>query len=148
MAHATTLPALPLAVLLATSVGGCVPTTDAPPYMRLIDQRSFASGAQPVQEARMLPKFPLVTIRFVSPQTDFVAPLDQAVDAAIARKPDAEFDVIIPLPPKAVPDDAMQRHAADVAHEIAERGVLPDRIHIGIAQDQGAPFRELRIFTR
>jgi hypothetical protein len=137
-----------LATLLALLTTGCVPAFDGPPYMHLIDQRSFASGPIATKDARVLPKLPLATIRFSSPNTEFAHDLDNAVDAARDRKPEAEFDVIIPLPPNASPSEAMQRHATEVAHEIAERGISTDRIHIGIAQDQGAPPGELRIFVR
>jgi type IV pilus biogenesis protein CpaD/CtpE len=116
--------------------------------MHLVDRRSFTSGTVGAKDALVLPNLPLVTIRFSAPDTEFAEQLDQAVDAAVDRKADAEFDVVIPLAPKAVPSEAMQNHATDVAHEIAERGISTDRIHIGVAQDQGAPSGELRIFVR
>jgi len=134
--------------LPALLLTGCIPAPGAAPYMQLLDQRSFASGTPPTQDVRVLPPLPLVTIRFITPQTDFAPALDRAIDAAIARKADVELDVVLPLPPKVTPDEAMQRHATDIAHEIAERGVAPERIHIGVAQDQGAPIHELRIFAR
>ena len=133
---------------LAILAAGCVPSPDGLPYVRLLDQRSFTSGTAGTKDAVVLPNLPLVSIRFATPDTEFAAELDKAVDAAVDRKPNAEFDVVIPLQPRAVPSEAMQNHATDVAHEIAERGISTDRIHIGIAQDQGAPFGELRIFVR
>ena len=135
-------------ILIAVLLGGCVPNFDGPPYVRLIDKRSFASGTAGSKDAMVLPRLPLATIRFVTPDTEFATELDDAVDAAVDRKADAEFDVLIVVPPKGVPGETMEARATDVAHEIAERGVSTDRIHIGIAQDQGAPFGELRIFVR
>ena len=136
-------------IAIASLLGGCVPSPDGPPYMRLIDRRSFAPNADAASGAPLvLPHRPLATIAFTSPGPPDLSALDAAIDAALTRKHDAEFDVITPLAPKAEPDEPMQRHAVDIAHEIAERGVSPDRIHIGIAQDQGAPARELRIYVR
>ncbi len=137
-----------LAPALLLALAACTPQFQSVPYLHLVDQRDFTSGTPGSQDARPLPKLPLVSIIFVSPTTEFANELDAAVDAARDRKPDAEFDVVIALKPPAVAGDTMQAHATAVAHEIAERGISPDRIHIGIAQDQGASINELRIFVR
>ncbi len=137
-------------LLIATCLlAGCVPSPDGLPYMRLIDRRSFAPQGEAASGTPLvLPHRALATVNFNTPAMPDYTALDAAVDAAQARKSDAEFDVVAPLRPNAEPEQAMQRHAIEVAHEIAERGVSPERIHIGIAQDQGAPPRELRIYVR
>ena len=133
----------------ACLLAGCVPSPDGLPYMRLVDRRMIAPQGGAVSGTPLvLPHRALATVDFNTPAMPDYTALDNAVDAALARKREAEFDVVAPLRPQAEPDDAMQRHAIEVAHEIAERGVSPERIHIGIAQDQGAPPRELRIYVR
>jgi hypothetical protein len=137
-------------VLLATTlIAGCVPATDGPPYLRLLDRRDFQpQGAAASGAPIVLPHFPLAVVAYNGPEQPSFTALDTAVDAARDRKNDVAFDVLIAVRPGTVPSDAMQRHAVDVAHEIAERGIPTDRIHIGIAQDQGAGPQELRIYVR
>jgi hypothetical protein len=136
---------VPLALLLA----GCVPTTQGgPPYMHLLDQRSFAGSGQAPTAMPALPPLPLATIRFTQPDIDFAPALAQAVEEALARKPDAAFDVITPLPKGAAPDARSEDEAAQVARSIAEQGVQPDRIHIGLVEDPGAATHEVRVYVR
>jgi hypothetical protein len=140
---------LALALLASTLLAGCAPAADGPPYLRLLDRRAFEpAAAAPSGQPAILPHLPLAVISYGGPQEPSLAALDAAVDAAFARKRDVEFDVLAAVRPGGLPDEAMQRHAVDVAHEIAERGISTDRIHIGIAQDQGAAPRELRIYVR
>ena len=138
-----------LVLLASTLLAGCVPAPEGPPYLRLLDRRAFEpASATPSGEPAILPHIPLAVIVYSGPEEPSLAGLDAAVDAAYARKRDVEFDVLPAVRPGALPDEAMQRHAVEVAHEIAERGIPTDRIHIGIAQDQGAGPHELRIYVR
>ena len=135
-------------LLTGALLSGCVPAPDAPPYLRLIDQRAFEPPSAPVTGAPLaLPRRALVVISYDSPSDPPMAALDAAVDAAYARKQDVSFEILAAVRPNGQPDEAIQRHAIAIAHEIAERGISPSRIHIGIAQDQGASPRELRIYV-
>ncbi|MDR3522771.1 MAG: hypothetical protein P4L66_01580 [Acetobacteraceae bacterium] len=136
-------------LLTGTLLSGCVPAPDASPYMRLIDRRAFEPPSAPVTGAPLaLPRRALVVISYDSPSDPPMAALDAAVDAAYARKQDVSFDILAAIRPGGQPDAAIQRHAIALAHEIAERGISPTRIHVGIAQDQGASPRELRIYVQ
>jgi len=135
-------------LITGTLLAGCVPAPEAP-YLRLIDRRAFEpSSVAPTGVALALPRQALAVVAYDGPSDPPLAQLDAAVDAAMARKHDVSFEILAAIRPDGQPDAAMQRHAVDVAHEIAERGISPERIHIGIAQDQGASPRELRIYVR
>jgi hypothetical protein len=136
-----------LAALLL--VGGCTPA-DHFPYVRLIDQRTFApSGTAPTAaDLKNLPALPLATVRFDVPDEDFTPALAEAVEAATARKPDVEFDVIAPVAHGATPGPYAAEDAATVARAIAEQSVPPERIHLGVVEDAGTPAREIRVYVR
>jgi hypothetical protein len=81
---------------------GCLP-----PDFKLIDQRTFWPPHNPTSAdiARAnLPPEPLVIIRFDQPDYDYRPALADAVQAAQARKPDVEFDVLTPIPTAAAQD--------------------------------------------
>jgi hypothetical protein len=136
------------AFLLAAALPGC----------KLIDQRTFqakAVGPQPadIDHAKLAP-LPFVTIDMSNPDADFRPDLAQAVEAAQARKPDVEFDVLAPFPTNATPDVQdrfTQNGKADteaVASALGYDGVSQDKVHIGFRGDPGSPPREVRIYLR
>lgn len=134
---------------LLVLLGGCTPTLSGPPYLHLLDQRDLAgSDAPPPSPATNLPPLPLAVIRFDLVAVDFRPQLDAAIDAALARKSDAEFDLVTPVTHSAVPDQTIQSHATQVAREIAQHGVDPTHIHIGATEDPGAPASEIRVYVR
>lgn len=136
-------------IALALLTAGCTVSTHAP-YLALIDQRTFvAPGTAPVAgDVKALPALPLATIRFGQQGFDYVPDLARAVDEAVSRKPDVEFNVNIPVARGQVPSAQATSDAADVARAIAEQSVVPEHIHVGAIEDSGAPAREVRVYVR
>jgi hypothetical protein len=128
----------------------------------LIDQRTVARWvggprAAPSQAdlaEAALPPLPLLVLRFDQPNPDDAATLAEAAEAALARKPDAVFDVITPVPTSAPRDqqDAFVRRGADdarsVADALATAGVPPGQLRLGLRSDPGNPAREVRVYVR
>ncbi len=136
-------------VLLAALVSGCAPSL-SPPYLTLIDQRTFSGTpvAPQAADVKALPALPLAIIRFDQPDYDYAPDLARAVDLALSRKPDAEFNVVSPVARGTVPSAQVGQDAANVARSIAEQSVPPERIHVGLIEDSGTPLREVRVFVR
>ncbi len=124
----------------------------------LVDQRTFertAKGPSQPDLARVArPSLPLVTIRFDRPDYDFRPDLGEAVDAAQSRKPDVAFEVVavLPIDPAKPVDSAKLREgqtdAAEVATALASDGVPPDRVHLALRGDPGAPPPEVLVYVR
>ncbi len=140
--------AVALAPLLGLLSAGCT----------LIDQRTFNPQAGMPAKAPVAPGPapipPLVAIDFGKPSPDYAASLNQAVAAALARKPDVQFDVITIVP--ATGTAAQQTEAAvglipdarEVARAINRDGVDDDRIHLLARADAGATTRQVQVFVR
>lgn len=138
--HLSWLPA----VLLA--LGGC----------RLIDQRTFErapQGPTPAALARpVLPPLPLVRLQ-PSNDPDWRTQLDTAVQAVLARNPDAHFDLLTPIPVKAKRDvqdgfaHAGTFDAQMVAKALEDDRIDPTHITIGFQGDAGSPTREVRLYA-
>jgi hypothetical protein len=129
----------------------------ATPGCRLIDQRTFAptpSGPTGAALARPdLPPLPLVTIRLTNPDVDWRSTLDEAVHAAVLRKPEVSFEVLTPVPTRRSPaeqDRFVRTGTADaqmVAEALQADGIAPDHITLGLQDDAGAPGREVRLYA-
>lgn len=144
--------ALPLLSCLLLLLAGC----------ELVDQRTVArwTGQKPpggtAADAALtdLPALPYVVVRYDDPTADPAPMLAQAAEDALARKPDARFEVITPVPtalPPDAQDSAIRQGAADartVADDLAEAGVDPAHIHLGLRGDPGQPEREVRVYVR
>jgi hypothetical protein len=138
---------LALAALLLVAVAGC----------RLIDQRTFGAAPTAPQPAALaqpgLPASPLLTLQLTNPDFDWRTPLDDAVRAALARKPDVAFDVVAPIPTNAPLDkqDAYMRTGrADmlmIAQALEADGIPPARITLALRGDPGTPPREIRLYV-
>jgi hypothetical protein len=125
----------------------------------LVDQRTVArwlgeAPAAPAEAGRALPALPLVVIRFDQPDVDYAPALSEAAQAALARKANAVFDIVTPVPtalPAAEQDAIARRGAADaraVADTLATQGVPPGQLRLGLVGDAGAPAREVRVYVR
>ena len=136
---------LPALLVLA----GCMPSRNFP-YATLIDQRTFQrAGTVPEASAlKNLPDRPLATIRFDDPDASIDPEIARAVELALSRKPDAEFNVIIPVGRGKVPGEQAERDATTVARSIAMPSVQPDHIFIGVSEDAGNPPREVLVYVR
>ncbi len=150
-ASVPSLAAASLAALLATT--GC----------RLVDQRTFAgvpvapTPAQltaPGYAAAALPPLPLASVRFDRLGDDWQPAVLDAVRGVLAQRPDAQFDLVTPLPAQASLDSqdrALTFGAADsqqVADALLADGVAADHVHLGSRSDPGQPVREVRVYVR
>ena len=136
-----------LAALLC--LGGC----------HLLDQRDFdaragmapVSPAVPVRVAKG-PQ-PLLRVRYDTPDPDYAPALRDAVQRAIAVKPDVLFSVQTLVPLAATPDAqaASQLAAAATGREIAEAivtdGADEGQIEQAVRGDPGVQAKEVRIFV-
>jgi hypothetical protein len=125
---------------------------------KLVDQRTFESNTSAPATTDIaradVPKLPLVTISFTTPDLDWRPTLRAAVSAAQARKRDVAFLVVTPVPTAAsrtVQDSFVAQGRDDakaVAHEIHMDGIALDNITIGLRGDPGKPAREVRVYAR
>jgi hypothetical protein len=146
-----------LLAVLGVAVAGC----------RLIDQRTFEpagvaptagelgrSGALAGGVAAGRPPRPLVTVMPGDLEHDWKPDVLAAVRDALARDPNAAFDIVTPYPTRlgqAARDRAVATGAADaaaVAGVIEADGVAADRLHLGARGDAGQPAREVMILPR
>ena len=122
----------------------------------IIDQRTFRADSSqpgPTELARAaLPALPLITVRFDTP-IDQPA-IASAVDLARARRPDATFDVIAPIPAATTQSQQAaalaqgRQDAETVATALAEAGVPRARIELGARPDGIPGIREIRVYVR
>ncbi len=122
----------------------------------LVDQRSFRAEAPAPGQAELartaLPALPLITVRFDAPVDQ--AAIAGAVDLALARRPDAIFDVIAAIPgtaSRAQQEAAMAQGRLDaeqVATALAQAGAARSRIEIGARGDSVPGLREIRVYLR
>ncbi len=126
------------------------------PGCRMIDQRTFERTETPAPSAVSrpdLPPLPLLTLRMSDPNADWRPAIDDAVRAAISRKPDVHFDVMTPVPTnasKAVQDSFLRNGAEDaqmVANALQADRISADHITIGVQGDPGTPTREVRLYA-
>jgi hypothetical protein len=144
-------PPLRLALALAALAMGLAGCT-------LVDRRTFEGRARtpsPDDVVRAkLPPLPFVTIPMDDPDADFRPALADAVEAAQARKPDVDFDVLAPIPTNATQDVRArfeqngEQDTQTVATALGYDGVSMDHVHVGFRGDPGNPPREVRIYLR
>ncbi len=134
-------------LLLASLAGGCT----------LIDQRTFnpQAGMPPAIPAPVGPAVapPLITIDFAHPNPDYTVMVRQAVEQAVARKPDVQFDVTTVVPAVGTPADqavaasALTADAREIARVISSDGVDDDRVHLAARAEPGLTSRQVRVFV-
>ena len=138
----------PVACWLAVLLCGCT----------LVDQRTFNpnAGKPPVipQPPGPPAQLPLVTIDFGQPNPDYAESLRQAVDSALARKPDAEFEVATVVPATGTPADqvaaaqTLTPDARQVARDIAADGVADERIQLTARALPSVGTRQVQVFVQ
>jgi hypothetical protein len=137
-----------LTLLIPILLAGCA-LPDQRTFMRTPPAPTAAELARPVLPAR-----PLLTIRFPVDERAWRLALADAVQAAQARKPDVEFDIMAAVPSNAsveAQQAALLLGTADarlVATTLGEAGVPPDRLRLGVQGDPGVPAREVRVYVR
>lgn len=87
---------------------------------------------------------PFVVIRFEGAAPDYVAPLYDAMEGALAREPDVAFDLV------AVTDDAgaAERNLANVLDTMTGMGMPASRITLSAAAPEDARTDEVWIYVR
>ncbi len=137
-----------LAALLLPLLAGC----------KLIDQRTFNPNADrpPVIAGPPAPAaaLPLVTIDFSTPDPAYAEVLRQAVEQALSRKRDAQFEVTTVVPATGSPADqvaaasGLDAQARQVARAISGNGVDEDNVHLSARSDPAVKNRQIQIFVR
>jgi hypothetical protein len=133
-----------LALLLLPLLAGC----------KLIDQRTFdpRAGMGPEVPPPPGPPPPLITIDFDKPDPVYETPLRQAVDAALARKPTVNFDVVTIVPAVGTADQqaaaaiSIRGDAREVARIIVDQGADIDRVHLLARSQAGVTGRQVQVF--
>ena len=126
---------------------------------RIVDQRTFAGTALAPATTQLTADqaataAPLVAVRFDQLDADWQPPLLDAVRGVLARRPDAQFDLVTPVPLQAsleTQDRALAMGAADaqrVADVLLGDGVAADHVHLDSRGDPGQPLREVRVYVR
>ena len=136
------------ALALAPLLAGCT----------LIDQRTFNPRAgvtitvpAPPGPA---PVPPLVTVDFGRPNPDYAISLRQAVEQALSRKADVQFDVITVVPATGTMQQqadaavALVADAREIARAINQDGVDDGNIHLLARAEVGVSTRQVQVFVR
>ena len=132
------------------------------PACQLIDQRTFNATTVPPPRTALQalvagdqhPTRPLVTIPLPDLDRSWQVPLIQAARAAVARKPDVQFDIITLRPADAALDADPARAtlgdaaARDVATVLLGDEIPAERVHLGVRGDPGQPPPEVLVFVR
>lgn len=90
---------------------------------------------------------PFVTIRFDRPNPDYKQALYQAMNEALARRPNAAFDLLAVAPNGGDPAQA-QRNADEVRRSLISMGMSPDRINMSATTGPTASSNEVRLYIR
>ena len=97
---------------------------------------------------------PLVRIRYDTPEADYADAVREAVWAALARLPDAAFDLIAVTPaeddaePLGAAGEAARLHAEAVMAMLLDLGVEPDRLSLTSAINDTASVDEVHLYIR
>ena len=97
---------------------------------------------------------PLVVIRFDRPDVQYQQPLYQAVSQALARRPNAAFDLVAVAPSSggtaqvALNSNMAQRDADQVLRSLIGMGLSPDRISMSSATSPNAQVNEVHLYVR
>jgi hypothetical protein len=97
---------------------------------------------------------PFVVIRFDNPSVDYEQQLHEAVNAALARRPDVAFDLVAAAPAGATPEEAAQNaetarvDADKVMRSLLGMGVRGDRISLSQVADPSLQNNEVRLYVR
>ena len=95
----------------------------------------------------------LITVDFSKPDPAYEAALRQAVDDAVARKPDVAFDVTTVVPASGSSADqiaaasSLNADARAIARVISGQGVDDDRVHLSAVSEGGAPGKQVRVYV-
>ena len=97
---------------------------------------------------------PLVVIRFDKPNVDYQQALYQAVSQALARRPNAAFDLVAVAPSgggtaqTALNSNMARRDADEVMRSLMSMGLTPDRVSQSAATSAAAQVNEVHLYVR
>jgi hypothetical protein len=97
---------------------------------------------------------PLVVIRFDKPNVDYQQALYQAVSQALARRPNAAFDLVAVAPNQggtaqtALNSNMVRRDADQVLRSLISMGLSPDRVSMSAATSAAAQVNEVHLYVR
>ena len=97
---------------------------------------------------------PLVVIRFDKPNVDYQQALYQAVSQALARRPNAAFDLVAVAPNSggaaqtALNSNMVRRDADQVLRSLISMGLSPDRVSLSSATSPAAQVNEVHLYVR
>jgi hypothetical protein len=97
---------------------------------------------------------PFITIRFDSPNPQYQSQVATAMNQAMARRPDAIFDIVAVAPSVGSAGDvrratnAAQRSADEVLRYVISLGVHPERTTISSTTSDAVSANEVQIFVR
>jgi hypothetical protein len=97
---------------------------------------------------------PLVVIRFEKSNPDYQQALYQAVSQALARRPNAAFDLVAVAPSAggaaqtALNSNMVRRDADGVLRSLMSMGLSPDRVSLSSATSPAAQVNEVHLYVR
>lgn len=118
--------------------------------------REYAPPIQPAYApgAGIASGRPLVVIRFDKPNVDYQQALYQAVSQALARRPNAAFDLVAVAPNQggtaqtALNSNMVRRDADQVLRSLISMGLSPDRVSMSSATSAAAQVNEVHLYVR
>jgi len=116
---------------------------------RNVIARAEATAQQPAPGER-----PLVIIRFDRPNVEFQQALYNAVSQALARKPDAVFNLVAVNPSQGMPSQVVlnstqaRRNAEQVLRTLAAMGVPSSRVSLLSSSSPDAASNEVHLYVR
>ncbi len=125
-------------------------------YGNSLANRSFqAAGfaASPTTASTIGSRRPLVVIRFDKASVPFEQTLYSAVNQAIQRRPDVNFDLVAVTPASAAGKGALgsaaaQRNAETVLRSLADMGLAANRVTLSAITSPTADVNEVQLFVR
>ena len=116
---------------------------------------AMAAPTRAGRVASLAGRRPLVVIRFDRPDVEYEPALYTAVSRALARKPDADFDLVAVAPSKpihggstALAVDESKRYADAVMRSLANMGLPADRITLSATTSSVAETNEVHVYVR
>lgn len=113
----------------------------------------IASTAPSNRVAGLAGRRPLVVIRFDRPNVEYEQALYTAVRQALARKHDAEFDLVAVAPSRAAAQNPLsanqaRKNADAVMRSLVNMGLPPDRIALSATTSNVADSNEVHLYVR
>lgn len=119
-------------------------TAAAPAPMIMED----AEDEQPVPEAQINGRRPLMVIRFEREKVAYERPLYQAVKAALAKRPSTGFELVAVTPAKSRDETKALKKLQAVRDSLISMGLPENRIFVSKMKAASAKMTEVRLFLK